>query len=168
MVESIPSLWYHLDLSTAKRPVRFGFIKDCIRYSQHRLKRASLAYCGGGRECLNKTEIISGCQRLEHIDVLRTTDFTWLFNTSHPLKSLNSLTIGHEYKVQLEDVKKLLAKYASLQRAEFYSVFSSRYSSEPYCNLAQLKVLRMKYTGPLHLPTDQGLMLVSNLENYSR
>ena len=168
MLESIPSLWYHLDLSAAKRPVRFVFIKDCIRFSQYRLKRASLAYCGVGHACLNITEYISRCQRIEHIDILRATDFTWLVNTSHPLKSLTSLTIGREYEIRLEDIKKLLAKYASLQRAEFYSVFSPVYSSEPYHNLAQLKVLRMRYTGSQHLPVDQGVMLVGDIENYTR
>ncbi|OJD17636.1 hypothetical protein AJ78_02286 [Emergomyces pasteurianus Ep9510] len=120
LLNSLPKLWTHLDLSKAKRKsVSLKSIQAFLRRSHWGLTRASLV----NLQSVDFPKLVTGLQRipsLEHLELLGS--FSQEFNIApvYTLTSLRTLVCSETSDMTFGHFKKILSNCPFLERVEVY------------------------------------------------
>ncbi|MCJ1381933.1 hypothetical protein MMC17_005045 [Xylographa soralifera] len=141
ILESIPALWRHLDLSKTKKNVRFGSIKACVIRSGGTLTHATLSHY----DSLNSdalTYIASRCKRLEYLELRTGISNESLLKAVTMTSTLKTLILLSGHEVSLDTVTQLLAQSKSLEHTEFY-IRTRGHAAKWEGDLSKLRVLKL-------------------------
>ncbi|MCJ1415489.1 hypothetical protein MMC32_001821 [Xylographa parallela] len=169
ILESIPALWRHIDLSKTKRSVRYSAIKACVIRSRGTLTHATLShYDSVNSDAL--TYIVSRCKRLEYLELRTGISNESLLRTAATASSLRTLILLSGNEVSLDTVTQLLAQSKSLEHAEFY-IRTRGHAAKWEGDLSKLRVLKLHAAkdsqGSLRLELDDLFPKVPNLHTLS-
>ncbi|MCJ1322703.1 hypothetical protein MMC15_008052 [Xylographa vitiligo] len=141
ILESIPALWRHLDLSKTKKNVRFGAIKACVIRSGGTLTHATLShYDSVNSDAL--TYIASRCKRLEYLELRTGISNESLLKAAAMASGLKTLILLSGHEVSLDTVTQLLAQSKSLEHAEFY-IRTRGHAAKWEGDLSKLRLLKL-------------------------
>ena len=141
IIEAIPALWRHLDLSKTKQNVRYSSIKACVIRSGGTLTHATLShYDSVNSEAL--TYIASRCKRLEYLELRTGISNESLLKAVAMAPSLKTLILLSGHEVSLDTVTQLLAQAKSLEHAEFY-IRTRGHAAKWEGDLSKLRVLKL-------------------------
>ena len=141
ILESIPTLWRHLDLSKTKRSIRFSAIKACVIRSGGTLTHATLCnYDSINSDAL--TYITLRCKRLQYLELRTGISNESLLKATAMASSLKTLVLMSGHEVSLDTVTQLLAHTKSLEHAEFY-IRTRGHAAKWEGDLSKLRVLKL-------------------------
>ncbi|EGE82712.2 F-box domain-containing protein [Blastomyces dermatitidis ER-3] len=161
VLNSLPKLWTHLDLSKANRPISLKSIQVFLRRSHWRLTRASIA----NLQSVDFPKLMAGLQKipsLEHLELLPGFYPKFEFAPVYTLTSLRTLVCSATSEMTFSDFMKVLSDCPLLERVEVhikpappsdYEVFPAKLP-----NLRSLIVLGCRHyrhphdVSPLDLP----------------
>ncbi|MCJ1476412.1 hypothetical protein MMC13_005078 [Lambiella insularis] len=141
ILESIPALWRHLDLSKTTKNVRFTAIKYYVIRSRGTLTRATLTrYDSANSDAL--TYIASRCKQLEYLELRVGLSNESLIKAAAMAPSLKTLILVSGHQVSLDTVTQLLEKSKSLEHAEFH-ILAGGNAVQWSGDLSRLRVLKL-------------------------
>ena len=155
-LESYPSVWQDLDLSTTRKKVPFRTIKSCVRRSGGLINRATL--CGlNGFEDSAIEYILARCKGLTYLNIQRANIDDTL--QKEPLRkaiatasNLRTLILSDGRGIRLDTINRLLSACSPLLHLELYHIYERGRRGVPpvlwQVDLSQLRVLA------LHAPID--------------
>ena len=149
-LESHPSVWQDLDLSTIRKKIRFSAVKACVRRSDGLMKKATLR----GLDAFENSAleyILARCKGLTFLDIrctmrdemLQREPFSKAIATASNLKTL---ILSHDGGIGLEMVDSLLSACSPLVHFELHRVYENRLVPSPplwQADLSQLRVLTL-------------------------
>ena len=120
-LRALPSLWRHLDLSTANSRYRPGmsFIKACVQNARGQLTHATLSQRGSPKGKDVPTYILTFCKKLESLCVPHNNEVSFLTSTASSPR-LKSLHIG--CPVSASNIIHVLNHCATLEHATFLRI----------------------------------------------
>lgn len=142
LVESMPSLWRHLDLSQAKSRVSFKAIKACVVRSRGNMTHATMfRWDAGQHDAL--AYATSRCKRLEHLHLRDGLGSVALTSAVATASNLKTLIISPDRGVSVREVTEMLAKLPHLERAEFLNIWTSGTPPDWTGDLSSLRALTL-------------------------
>ncbi|KAI9835418.1 MAG: hypothetical protein M1819_002336 [Sarea resinae] len=157
LLSSLPSLWSHLDLSIARKPVRLSAIRACIRRSKDTMISATLNRVAVQDSNILKT-LTSACRKLEYLDIRSGFSGASVVEAVPLARNLHTLILGNDTEITLDSVTQILNNSKSMVRAEFPSVYSSGTYARWSSMMGNLQVLRLG-GGPRQNPQSRALNL---------
>ena len=129
LVESLPSLWRHLDLSKAQKNVPKSAIRACVQRSNRNIDRVTL-YRWGKDDIRDNIlrYVINLCRDLDYLEIRDGTSNGTLMLSLPLAPKLTILILGPGHVTFCPRVNFLLANCNNLKRAEFHCVIPSEAS----------------------------------------
>lgn len=121
-LSSFPTIWRHLDLSGAVRPVSIAAVRAYVRRSQRTIKRATLHLSKLHHDHILKY-IISRSKVLQRLEIVSGCAGRTILRAAPVAIELNTLILS-DCDVTLATMCHLLAACSNLERAEFHKVHS--------------------------------------------
>ncbi|KAI9880788.1 MAG: hypothetical protein M1830_000224 [Pleopsidium flavum] len=121
---SMPRFWNHLDLSSARKPVKLTTILACVRRS-----KGSITHATFNRVATTKSNILkhvtSRAKGLRHIEIMSGFAGSSMIEAAPLARNLTTLIVWSDCGVTLDTITRLLSLCDKLERAEFHSIYSS-------------------------------------------
>ena len=126
LIETLPRVWRHLDLSSANKPVSKKFISTCLRCSQGTTIAATLKYFPKFPSLDDIYILADRCRRLQY---LRCMDKSFDYGPKKPFTpgmTSHLTTIIVDDKIETRQVTQVLNSHKSLVTAIFHNISIER------------------------------------------
>ncbi|KAJ9668473.1 hypothetical protein H2201_001521 [Coniosporium apollinis] len=136
------SLWTTLDLSHARRAVKPRFVRECIRRSNGKIRRAILNRLpGGGSDTL--MHLTTVCRHLQELEIWNGPEGGSILVPLTCAPRLKILKLDASVQLTLDQVAQVLRSRPSLQHAEFCSVRAHDWIAPWKDDLPNLQALKL-------------------------
>ena len=158
LVEAMPRLWRHFDLSSAKKTVSRKFLSSCVRCSQGKWSAATIKFFPKNHAMSNVHILADKFQQLQY---LRCLDRSMAFETGdltfeelgvgflNELKNTSQLTtIIIDERIACKEVTQILNHHKLLATAEFHDVICGLLDWHGDLDVQWPRLTKLVFEGP--------------------
>lgn len=143
-LSSFPTVWRHVDLSGAVRPVSTATVRAYVKRAQRTVKRATLHLSTLHHDDI-LNHVISRCKVLQHLDIVSGSAGRTVLRAAPFAIELKTLILSN-CDVTLDSVCQLLVHCSNLERAEFHKVHCVSRTTNWQGNMSKIRSLLINVT----------------------